>query len=217
MEINDNEINQSNKANLAVADAMMVVQSKMLKDVIENPRLYGVEPGGNQKQSTPAVNIYEENLIRASEGRCEAASATAAEYLYTKHGELFDTIMAIKSFAHTQQLKNAYGFHVYFLAQDKENCRYAGSPANHTDQSGSPMTKIFKSKNLGEILDKIEEKDGGEWPTKETIVSEIEKNYFPASEIKMRAGNMNSQIKIPYISIFTASNILSGEFEMDIL
>lgn len=175
-----------------VADTMMVVQATYMRDIIKNPKRY-------LENTDDPTGQLENRLKIQSSGFCEAGSAYAIYYLMQKYPDFFKNFALLNSWStEKHQFKDNSAWHTYFLVLDKQDTWFAGSPANHNpDNPNSPLTNFFKSKNLKEVLMKIKEENGGDWPTEEEIEFAISSRYIPPARIK------NNIRGAPQISIFT--------------
>jgi len=175
----------------AVADAIQVSIAKNLKIHLLNQIYFPVENKSLQ-----------DIVILGTESKCQRSSTEAIDFLNWRYPNLFDSMTILTSYddpKHSHQLKNGYKYHTYFLVKSKDGTWYASSPANHEPGKGeSPLTKIFSSQNLQEVLDDIQVTDGGEWPNAEFIKQALRSSYVSPK-------NYTNNLGFLYIDIFNIS------------
>lgn len=136
-------------------------------------------------------SVFEKEIENTTAGRCLEGCLAATSYLYENYSELFEIIALLhyEKFETTKQNKPIGVFHEYFLARDNTGIWHAASPANHERQSGenSRLRRIFSSQNLGQVLDSIEEFEGGKWPTEQYIVDVLKRLKSPSRTYNGRA------------------------------
>lgn len=197
----DTDSLQGVSPSMAIGDAMMLAGYKDMDDVLE---MY------EQNTDIPypkVISGWEKHLKRNTADKCKDSSIYAIDYLNGKHGGLFSHLLLLE--AHRNEAvpfksNSDYDFHTYFLARDKEGIWYAGSPANHTiGGRNSPLTTVFSSESLDEILSLIRQKDGGDWPSAQYVERVLQESYTPPSPVN------TSRIKL-----FTISKEDGAEQEM---
>lgn len=184
----------------AVADAMMVAQAEMVSPVIINPEKYLAKGADNTGQ-------MEKLVADASSGMCEAASVYSLYFLAQRYPQEFDYMAILKTWDNYRRpkgkLKNGLGkWHTYFIVKDKKGIWYAASPANHTpNRKSSSLTRIYKSIEPQQIVNKIEKVDGGEWPTGDFIRQSLESGKYTSPSLGK--STLNGQ---PVLNVFNISN-----------
>lgn len=192
----------------AVADAMMVIQAGFLKksfDYENNLLAFGDLKGYQQYQSAD----IDRRVELASIEKCVVASANAILFLHQKYPDYFNFLIVLKSSNTGTGLK--WYQHAYFLAESKDGRYFAASPANEDEDKGqSYMTTIFSSKDLQEVLKKIQDKEGGKWPSATAILRGFQNGlYFQPEELGFgvnileiaEVGNQGTEIYSNYVGI----------------
>jgi hypothetical protein len=185
----------------AVADAMMVAQAEMMSAVTANPDKY-------LKEGTDASDQMEELVRAASWGMCEAASVYSLYYLAQKYPQQFVGMAILTTYDNYRspkgRLKDRLNeYHTYFIVRDKKGAWYAASPANHTpNPESSSLTRVIKSTDPQEVVNKIEEVDGGEWPSGDFLSS-----VFQNGEYKPPSLGIDSQSGKPVLNALRIENI----------
>ena len=111
----------------AIAEAMVWAYAQNFKKafpVQESPRV-------DESMATPTLNHLTADRTR---GLCEWNSLLVIYYLQQHHAHLFKHLAILKSFKdpdHQPFKSPKWGFHIYFLALDKDSVYQAGSPANY--------------------------------------------------------------------------------------
>lgn len=165
----------------AVADAMMVAQSKLISAVMDNPDEHFIKGFDSARQ-------LEELLKVGTNSMCEVGSAYAFNFLAQKYPKQFPSMGLLRTFDNYNKPKGklkdrSSEFHTYFIVKDTKGVWYAGSPSSHTPQeTSSALTRIISSADPQDIINKIEELDGGEWPNGQFISQSFKnKDYAPPS------------------------------------
>lgn len=160
----------------AVADAMMVAQAEFLAEYLENPAIYQRKPQDESK-------LLEEILQGQTSGNCMIGTIFALHYLGVKYPHLFEAAGRLVTFDNPDRvsgtLKSQDKVHAYFMVKDINGVWYAGSPANHiVNSENSPLTRVISSTDPQEVVDRITEIDGGEWPDGKFIEKAFEKEGY---------------------------------------
>lgn len=142
----------------AVADAMMVAYAQQTKRL-------------NYSFFNSAVNAdnSEHFFTEATKNKCAFASFDTIYYLAVKYPKYIKRTFLLSSddFKKDSRIwqKGQY-FHMYAVIEGKDGFWYAASPANHeTDEKNSYALEMIREESLQKILDKIKNRDGGNWPT----------------------------------------------------
>jgi hypothetical protein len=151
-----------------VADAMIKTYFKLFRNF------------GRDKKNSSQKNI---TIIfeQATDGMCYYASAETIRSLAILSPDSFENMLIITSseIPETSPLHNEVSdYHSYFLIKDKGGEWYAASPANYNIKIGgkknpSYATTIFHDQNLGNVLAKIQERDGIDFPDEDEIYEEL--------------------------------------------
>lgn len=141
----------------AVANAMMATQWK----IVSNLYIPDKKSEDNWELELALRLRYQDFCIRAS--------VYPTYYLHTKHPELFDKLAVLGGIATEDvPMKSSWkwSFHTYFLAKGKNSIWYAGSPSNYTQDTDltNPITTVYQSRDIKQVLEGIRQKDGGIWP-----------------------------------------------------
>jgi hypothetical protein len=147
----------------AVADAVMVSYTQPLKAV--NYSFYEHQKGKDD------INEFFEKTTRL---KCYFASIDSTYFLFTKYKDNFDDgfILQSKDFEEDSHLqKKDMIDHTYGVVHGKDGYWYAFSPANHdqNEKKKAYAFEVIREKQLTPILQRIQERDGGSWPTEDEI------------------------------------------------
>lgn len=205
--ISPKEVTKVDKIFHAVADAVMVIQAGFLRksfDYENNLLAFGDLKRYQQYQSAD----IDRRVELASTEKCVVASANAILFLHQKYPDLFNFSVILKSSNTGTGLK--WYQHAYFLAESKDGRYFAASPANEDEDKGQNyLTTIFCSEDLQEVLKKIQDKEGGKWPSQESILSAYKRLYFPPKNVGYgvrvlevaEVGNKGTKIYPNYVSM----------------
>ena len=123
--------------------------------------------------------------------RCGYASSMTLLALWREHSDLFDVMTILYSASVEEKPESQfqdhgehgqYIDHELFLVCDKNGVWYAGSPSNYIEDSKlpNPITNVYQSSDLNELLDQITKAEGGLWPSKKFIELQAKSNcLFP--------------------------------------
>lgn len=174
----------------AVADAMMKAQHLILQSSFD---LEKVPPGVD----------YEELLEVASARACLIGSVHVIDYLQQKYVHLFPVLTLLKGYSGIRETEDgevtarSFNFnprHIWtacFLAQDMTGVWHAGSPGNHAANSPeSPLTRVFSSQDLNEVIQEVESFLGGFWVPADAIQAGLknERQQQPQRFIGLKPG-----------------------------
>lgn len=136
-------------------------------DAVANAMMYGF--GSLLRFDQSDSRSLDEIVAVQTSGRCHQASQKAAEYL-KEHAQLFRCILLLKATGWGQRfVVRDWAMHMYFMAESQRGFWYAGSPANFHLRRPNPLTTVFVSRHLEDVLAKITAVDGGTWPTVTSI------------------------------------------------
>lgn len=110
---------------------------------------------------------------------CRLSSAMVLAYLEEKYPKMFTTKILIESVdIYGLSLIHGWGWHDYFLAFGKDNCWYAGSPANFGMPDNEERTEnLIYSRSLPTVLERIQSVEGGWWPEAKEIYGLVNNGY----------------------------------------
>ena len=168
----EEEKNQETETPLQVIqEALQYTKIQFLQDARS---LIGVLPDYTSSMSD------DELLEKRTRGNCDEGCAIALKKLLESR-HLFSRMAIIAApFSPTHPFKKSDPyFHMYFLAQDMKGNWYGASPANTQDYSDAFDT-ILISNSLADLMKKIEERDGGEWPDPVATEAKLAPNTFPS-------------------------------------
>ena len=86
--------------------------------------------------------------------------------------------------------------HEYFIAQDVDEIWYAGSPANHTQYGNSPLGRLYTSRNPQELLDDIQDREGGIWVDAAYVEDVFAVDSFSPQRIDTNGGSRLRYLQI---------------------
>lgn len=185
-------------------------------DIVQAVPYYSLERYRRYSHLTP--EDLNEILRKETWGECSAASAHSLYMLQVKHSELFDRLALLRSEVTRQdpqtQFKNPQFYsHAYFLARFREfpQTWFASSPANFQEGKFNPLTTIFRSPQLKNVLRAIQERDGGQWPNDSQVVGLLDEecqapilisdNLVEVTEVLKRKGEVTRQRKRVPLSV----------------
>lgn len=164
------------KAESLAADAMIVAYSTEVQRYVAGAKFGPLSESPVENMASSVVGSYVESATR---NRCRDYSIRALAFLTQKSPSLFSQMFLLESWSNGKNpFKNGnFGYHTYFVVRDVGGRYYAGSPANHstaytrslekpgrTTSEKSPLEDVLISDSLQDIIDAIEDRDGGSWP-----------------------------------------------------
>lgn len=137
----------------AVADAMMVAQARFIHAAVDN--------NNSQMDFDMAMN-------KASRGTCATSSFAVLRHIFENYRGLFN----VGVFLEGEQTYD-FPYHTVFMMQGIDSRWYAGSPGNNTNRLNR-FKLLYESDNMEDIVDRLQEDEGGFWPPTQTIRESIE-------------------------------------------
>lgn len=175
------KLSSRDKAAIAVADVMMLMQHRMMEwdfknwDNPEYVPSYDTAPPGEIPYSHEIVYLprdFDVILKARSLGRCLAYTHFASFMLHQRYSDHFQHELIVQGLqSEKKPLKmDGHRYQYYFLNQDTSGLWRAGSPANHTpEESLSRLTNIITATTLEGAIARIEDLEGGDWPSREML------------------------------------------------
>ena len=122
------------------------------------------------EQRKPLTKITEQSLQNITANECQNASRRVCHHLITRTKDKFDKVFMVKAVDPSKTMKNFDNYHFVFVAQGRNKKWYAGSPANYKpDSPRNYLNTIIETDNLKDLLTKLREEEGGDWPTESKI------------------------------------------------
>jgi hypothetical protein len=147
----------------AVADAMMIVQGRYIKDAVR---------GRSYFKKIESEQDFLDTIDYSSKHKCKPSAEEVVRRLSQNHGDLFDKLTSIQTWG---DLKD-FPYHSLFLAHGVDGAWYAGSASNNDNKRGKRrFSIIYESPDLDVILDMIKRDEGGEWPSSKDVSQKITK------------------------------------------
>lgn len=175
------------QAAYAVADAMMVAQAELLLEPLSSWHDFYDEE---------ELGIF---VDLRTDGHCRKSSYYAIDYIIENHKSLFRSASILEAYREVKVLKRSdWPFHTYFLLQDAKNTWYAGSPANYIvkePENNQRLTRVISSPDLVEVISRIEDVEGGLWPSVDLITRTIDKSKYKGlnSEYALKIVNLGQK------------------------
>lgn len=158
----------TDKTKDCVLFGMRSVKSRVDEMVQENVPLEGMD-------TEKMTDAEKKDFITA--GRCKSNSAYVLETMTRYYPDSFQDGFIITG-VNTSGFKDAPGNseHSYFVVRSKDGKYFAGSPANTVGGSDDNFDALIEGDNLSDVLVRINERSGGNWPTSDQVMHGLEEN-----------------------------------------
>jgi len=164
-----------------------------------------------------ALAHTDELLIKATDSECRTASLQVIDRLMRQEIQQFDRLFLVESAKDSlHPFRNPeWGMHSYFFVRsnnpDGSYTYYAGSPANIEPGETKVEDGLITSNSLKELIQTIQDRDDGIWPTEENIEHALQTEYQPPHEIPKDYLEQMGQSNTKKIQVFRVYHRTDGE------